>query len=275
MVGATRGVAVSGSVTWALMQMRNAQVDGVPNLHCSTLRRVRARAVLIAVAAALAAAAPASAADVSLKLDEAAGVRLGNATGLAGRVTAAGVPLTGRTVRLEVRAHPFDGDWKERASAVTGADGTYAFAPRLQRNHRVRVRARPAAGRQRRRSQPGRGRLRAPGVHALVPVARRRAIRLRQVYTVPRAVRLSAPTRFYVGACKPDSAGRCTAGRAPLAAKAKTRRVRAGRYVARARVRIPASFGGRFSYVSCFSYSKGSGMGDPGQRCPRRSIRLR
>ena len=101
------------------------------------------------------------------------------------------------------------------------------------------------------------------------------AIRLRQVYTVPRAVRLSAPTRFYVGACKPDSAGRCTAGRAPLAAKAKTRRVRAGRYVARARVRIPASFGGRFSYVSCFAYSKGSGMGDPGQRCPRRSIRLR
>ena len=81
--------------------------------------------------------------DVSLKLDEAAGVRLGNATGLAGRVTAAGAPQTGRTVRLEVRAHPFDGDWKERASAVTGADGTYAFAPRLQRNHRVRVRLDP------------------------------------------------------------------------------------------------------------------------------------
>src|SRR6185436_10612487 len=109
MVGATRGVAVSGSVTWALMKMMNAQVDGAPNLHCSTLRRVRAGAVLIAVAAALAAAAPASAADVSLKLGDAAGVRLGNATELAGRVTAAGAPLTGRTVRLEVRAHPFDG----------------------------------------------------------------------------------------------------------------------------------------------------------------------
>ena len=101
------------------------------------------------------------------------------------------------------------------------------------------------------------------------------AIRLRQVYTVPRGVRLTAPTLFYVGACKPDTGGACTATRAPRAAKARTRRVRAGRYVARARVRIPASFGGRFSYVSCFAYSKGSGMGDPDQRCPRHSIRLR
>lgn len=275
MVGATRGVAVSGSVTWALMLMRNARVDGVPNLHCSTLRRVRARAVLIAVAAALAAAAPASAADVSLKLDEAAGVRLGNATGLAGRVTAAGVPLTGRTVRLEVRAHPFDGEWKERASAVTGADGTYAFAPRLQRNHRVRVRLDPLPDGSDAGLSPSADAFVLPAFTLSFRSRDDRAIRLRQVYTVPRAVRLSAPTRFYVGACRPDSAGRCTAGRAPLAAKAKTRRVRAGRYVARARVRIPASFGGRFSYVSCFAYSKGSGMGDPGQRCPRRSIRLR
>ena len=68
--------------------------------------------------------------------------------------------------------------------------------------------------------------------------------------------------------------GRCTAKRAPFAAKARTRRVRAGRYVARATVRIPASFEGRFSYVSCFGYSKGSGMGDPALRCPRTSVRL-
>ena len=138
---------------------------------------------MIAVAAALAAAAPASAADVSLELGDAAGVRLGNATELAGRVTAAGAPLAGRTVRLEVRAHPFDGGWEERASAVTGADGAYAFAPRLQRNHRVRVRADPLPDGSDAGLSPCRGRLRAPGVHALVPVARRRAIRLRQVYT--------------------------------------------------------------------------------------------
>lgn len=230
---------------------------------------------MIAVAAALAAAAPASAADVSLELGNAAGVRLGNATELAGRVTAAGAPLTGRTVRLEVRAHPFDGGWEERASAVTGADGAYAFAPRLQRNHRVRVRADPLPDGSDAGLSPAEDAYVLPAFTLSFRSRDDEAIRLRQVYTVPRAVRLSAPTRFYVGACKPDSAGRCTARRAPLAAKAKTRRVRAGRYVARARVRIPASFGGRFSYVSCFSYSKGSGMGDPDQRCPRHSIRLR
>jgi hypothetical protein len=51
--------------------------------------------------------------------------------------------------------------------------------------------------------------------------------------------------------------------------------VRAGRYVARATVRIPRSFRGRFQYASCFRYSPGSGMGDPGQRCPKRYARLR
>ena len=37
-------------------------------------------------------------------------------------MTAAGAPLTGRTVRLEVRAHPFDGGWEERASEIVAAD---------------------------------------------------------------------------------------------------------------------------------------------------------
>jgi hypothetical protein len=252
-----------------------SQAAPAPNLHCSTLRRVRAAVVPIVIAAVLAFAAPASAADVSLALADAEGVRLGNATRLAGQVTEAGAPLAGRTVRLEVRPHPFDSPWEERRTAVTGADGTYAFAPQLRRNHQARVRLDPLAD--------GSGGGLSPAVEAYVLPAftlsftsrGSRAIRLRQVYTVPRAVRLRAPTRFYVGPCEPDSGGECTARRAPLAAQARTRRVRAGRYVARARVPIPPSFGGRFSYVSCFAYSKGSGMGDPDQRCPRRSIRLR
>ena len=99
-------------------------------------------------------------------------------------------------------------------------------------------------------------------------------IRVTQTYTVPKAVRLTAPTRFYLGPCKPDRSGRCTARRAPFAAKAETRRVRKGRYVARATVSIPDRFEGRFSYVSCFGYSDGSGMGDPDLRCPRGSVRL-
>ena len=101
-----------------------------------------------------------------------------------------------------------------------------------------------------------------------------RGIRITQTYTVPRAVRLTAPTRFYVGPCKPDRKGRCTARARRSRRRRRRRRVRAGRYVARATVRIPAAFEGRFSYVSCFAYSTGSGMGDPDLRCPRRSVRL-
>ena len=51
--------------------------------------------------------------------------------------------------------------------------------------------------------------------------------------------------------------------------------MRAGRFVATARMRLPKSFRGRFQYVSCFVYSPGSGMGDPDQRCPKRFARLR
>ncbi len=241
-----------------------------------------ARVLTIALAAGvlLVAAAPASAAEVSLGLGSASGVRLGNATEVSGRATQDGAPLAGRTVRLEVKRHPFDGDWRPQASGTTAVDGGYAFAPRLERNHQVRVRlvGLPAQ---------------APGLppEADTLSARRfayvlpaftlafsqrgtRGIRITQTYTVPRAVRLTAPTRFYVGPCKPDRKGRCTARRAPFAARAETRRVRAGRYVARATVRIPAAFEGRFSYVSCFAYSTGSGMGDPALRCPRKSVRL-
>jgi hypothetical protein len=200
-------------------------------------------------------------------------VRLGNTTGVTGQATENGAPLPGRTVRLEVREHPFTGDWTPRREAQTAADGRFAFSPRLERNHQVRV---VLVG------VP-------PATDVLSPIAQAyvlpaftlsfdqgkgRKILLRQVYTVPKSVRLSAPTRFYVGPCKPNKRDNCTAKRAPFKAQAETRRVRKGRYVARASVRIPASYKGRFTYVSCFGYSEGSGMGNPELRCPRRSVRL-
>src|SRR5215218_6215237 len=85
------------------------------------------------------AAAPATAAEVSVQLEPAAGVRLGTAIGITGQATENGVPLAARTVRLEVREHPFTGEWKPRAEGRTGADGRYAFSPSLRRNHQVRV----------------------------------------------------------------------------------------------------------------------------------------
>jgi hypothetical protein len=234
---------------------------------------VTVRAILAALALSLAAASPAAAAEVSVAVAPEAGVRLGNTIGITGQATEAGAPLPGRTVRLEVREHPFTGAWKPRSEGRTGADGRFAFSPSLRRNHQVRVRlvgVPPATD------------VLSPLAHAYVLPAftlsfeqrGERRIRLRQVYTVPKRVRLSAPTRFYVGPCKPSKRGRCTAKRAPFAKQAETRRVRKGRYVARTTVRIPASFEGRFTYVSCFGYSDGSGMGNPDLRCPRESVRL-
>jgi hypothetical protein len=240
---------------------------------------VTVRAILIALALCAAAAAPASAAEVSLRVTPSAGVRLGSSIAVSGRVTENGAPLAARTVRLEVRRHPFTGRWKRKATRSTDPDGRYAFAPRLKRNHQVRVRLEGLPPTDYTSAQPdtlSRRRYAYVLPAFTLAFAQRGAhsIRITQTYTVPKDVRLTAPTRFYVGPCKPDARDRCTVKRAPFRAKAKTRRVRAGRYVARAVVRIPASYGGRFSYVSCFAYSKGSGMGDPDLRCPRKSIRL-
>jgi hypothetical protein len=193
---------------------------------------------------------------------------------MTGRATEAGAPLAGRTVALEVRRHPFKRAWQQTGpTATTAADGSFSFSRELDRNHQVRARLVGVA------PEPD---VLSPLVQAYVLPAftltfsqrGKRVLRLRQTYTVPRDAALSAPTRFYVGPCRPRN-GRCTGKRARLRAKAATRRVRAGRYLAKATVRIPRSFGGRFQYLSCFVYSPGSGMGDPDQRCPRRFARLR
>jgi len=240
---------------------------------------VTVRASLIAVALGLAAAAPASAAEVSVGVKPADGVRLGNATAIAGRVTQQGVPLPGRTVRLEIRKHPYKGAWKRKATRTTDAQGRYAFGPRLKRNHHIRVRLDGLPATEYTSPQPDtlsarRNAYVLPAFTLSFAQHGRRSIRISQTYTVPKGIKLTAPTRFYVGPCKPNNRDECTARRAPFAKQAPTRRVRAGRFLARANVSIPASFGGRFSYVSCFGYSKGSGMGDPGQRCPRKSVKL-
>ena len=238
------------------------------------------RAALLGSALTLAIAAPASAAELTVRVTPADGVRLGNATTITGRATEGGAPLADRTVRLEVRKHPFKRAWRAVASKRTGPDGRYSFARAFKRNHHVRVRLVGLPATDYTSPQPDtvsarRNAYVLPAFTLAFTQRGSRRIRITQTYTVPKAVRLTAPTRFYVGPCNPDARDQCTATRAPFAKQAPTRRVRAGRYAAKATVRIPASFGGRFSYVSCFAYSKGSGMGDPGQRCPKRSVRLR
>jgi hypothetical protein len=228
----------------------------------------------LAIAFALVAAAPAYAAEVSLSVEAKAGVRLGSATRMFGRVTNEGAPLPGRTVVLEVRRFPFKRAWRRtRITDVTDNEGRFSFSSQFDRNHRVRARVvgvpySPEI------VSPRRDAYVLPAFTLAFKQRGNRRLRLRQVYTVPRDVELSAPTRFYVGPCKLD-AGECTARFAQFRAAAETRRVRPGRFVARATVRLPKSFRGRFQYVSCFRYSPGSGMGDPKQSCPRRLARVR
>jgi hypothetical protein len=241
---------------------------------------VRGTLPLVALAAALVAAAPAKAVEITARVLPADGVRLGNATTITGRATDGAVPLAGRAVRLEVRKHPFERAWRRLASKVTDADGRYTFKRRFKRNHHVRVRLEGAPATDYTSPQPDtlsarRNAYVLPAFTLSFKQRGPRRIRITQTYTVPKRVELTAPTRFYVGPCKPNEQDECTARRAPFAKKAPTRRVRPGRYVAKATVRIPESFGGRFSYVSCFGYSDGSGMGDPDQRCPKKSVRLR
>ena len=239
-----------------------------------------ARTALLAIAVTLVAAVPASAAEVSLTVSPAGGVRLGDAIGISGRATDKGVPLVGRVVRLEVKRHPFKGDWENERLTTTAADGSFSFSPRLGRNHRVRVRllARPPSSPyvipETDTLSPRRNAYVLPAFRLTFSQRGPRVLRLRQVYRVSKGVKLTAPTRFYVGPCRADAAGRCTARRAKFRSAAPTRRLRARRYVSTTRFRLPRSFQGRFQYVSCFVYSPGSGMGDPGQRCPRRFARL-
>lgn len=233
------------------------------------------RTTLLAVVLVALSGTPALAAEVSLDVAEEAGVRLGERTGLSGAVTEAGAPLAGQVVELELRRHPFKRAWRRTGRiTLTAADGSYKFAPLLDRNHHVRVRLLGAASNPDVLS-PRRNAYVLPAFTLSFDQRGRRELRLRQSYKVPRDTELSAPTRFYVGPCLPDVDGRCTGTRAPFRVAAETRRVRAGRYLARATVRIPRSYRGRFQYLSCFVYSPGSGMGDPDQRCPRRVARLR
>ena len=105
---------------------------------------------------------------------------------------------------------------------------------------------------------------------------RRNVIRLVQTYRTPKNIKLTAPTLFYVG-----KAGK---KRAPLAARAKTKPVRAkakgkkpgkiikGRFRASAVVRIPHAWEGRFRYASCFPYN--AGMGNPKLGCPKKRYKF-
>ena len=228
-------------------------------------RAARFAAMLAGLGAALALPAGAGAQGavptLELELRPAAGVVYPDDQAIDGVIEERGKPTPGREVTVEVRAYPYTGDYASVATLVSDAAGRISFNRRFTRNHQVRLRV------------TGTEVTTAPETAYAFPGFRLsyrrlagRRLRLTQDYTVPRAVRLTQPTLFYLG--------RRGAASAPYRTRAATRRVAAGRFRAQAIVRVPESYRGRFSYASCFRYSAGSGMGDPQAGCSTSSYRF-
>lgn len=205
--------------------------------------------VLLATAPAVA-----SAAELTLRVKPADGVTLGEEHVVTGRLSDASGPLGGQLATLEMLV---GGDYRPLTSATTGAEGDYRFDFGFDRNRRIRVRAADAEAK---------GRVSVfPTMRLTVRTQRRNVVRITQALRGPGSATIRGRTRFYLGAAKAKS------GR--FVRLAKVRRLHTGRYVARAEVRIPARYKGRFTYAACFTASGSSDMGDPDVRCPKASFR--
>jgi hypothetical protein len=212
------------------------------------------RSVLLATLILLVAASTASAAvtvDMTISPEE---TRYGKATEISGTALQDGVPFAGQPVVLEGRRYPFEREFAVLDEGVTGADGTYAFDRKLDRNWDLRVQVADGVS-------PRDRAYVFPAFTLSFRARSERVIRLTQRYRVPRGARLKKPTIFYVA--------RRGAKRAPRVATGKLKRIRPGRYRSSVIVRLPARWKGRFRYASCFRYTGGSGMGNPRASCPR------
>jgi hypothetical protein len=212
--------------------------------------------VLLLVVPASASAAPA----LELTLAKPS-VRYGAAHTVTGTLTDGATPLAGQEIVLEGERYPFKGSFRELARATTDAKGEFAFKPALDRNHRLRVVA-PAQGSV---SQVVRAYV-LPSFELSFRALKPGVARLYQRYTVPKTVKLTAPTLFYLGARG--------AKQSSMRVSAKTKRTSAGHYTAIATVHLPRAWHGRFRFGSCFRTSPGSGMGDPLATCPKLHLRF-
>jgi hypothetical protein len=220
------------------------------------LGEVRNVAALTVVSVALAFPAAAHAAPTVGATLSKSSVRYGAAHTVNGTLVDGTVALGAQEVVLEGRRYPYEGSYRVIAKTTTDADGKFTFKPLLDRNHRLRVSA-TAQGVTSQVLQA----YTLPALQLRFRALRPGVVRLYQTYTVPKAVRLTSPTLFYLGPRK--------AKRASLRRTAKVERSRAGRYTSRAEVKLPAGWHGAFRYASCFRPSPGTGMGDPAATCPK------
>jgi hypothetical protein len=142
------------------------------------------------------------------------------------------------------------------ARTTTDATGKFTFKVELDRNHRLRVTA-PAQTVTSAVMQA----YTLPSFDLSFRALKPGVVRLYQRYTVPKTVKLTSPTLFYLGSRK--------AKRASLRKTAPLTRAKAGRYTSQIDVKLPTSWHGAFRYASCFRPSPSTGMGDPAAKCPK------
>jgi len=222
---------------------------------------VRPALLLLALLALLTVPSTALAAPALQVSADVEAVRYGKAHDVTGTLLDGTTPVVGQALVLEGRRYPYAGSFREIARATTDAKGEFAFKPVLDRNHRLRVVA-PALGLT---SQIVTAYV-VPSFELSYRAVRAGVVRLYLRYTVPRPVRLTAPTLFYLGRHGAKTASKRVSG--------DTKRVRAGRYSAHATVTLPAAWKGDFRFGICFRSSPGSGMGDPAATCPKLHYRF-
>jgi hypothetical protein len=222
------------------------------------------RRVLLLLPLVLLAVAPAArAAQLTIRIDEGErGIHFGQSHKITGVLTNDDMtPLAGQQIVLQGKPFPFEDPLKQLATATTGADGTFTIVHKLSRNTKLRVVA-PAAG--------ARSDLVTAHVFPATALSFRQirpgVVRITQQYHVPRDVRLSGKTLFYVAPRKAKTS--------KINRMASTRRVKAGRFRAQVTVTIPASYNGSFRYAACYRYTPKSGLGDPKISCPRSGYRF-
>jgi hypothetical protein len=223
----------------------------------------RRRLLCLAPLVLLVAAPAARAAEVSIRVDEGdRGIHFGQRHEITGTLTSDGTaPLAGQQVVLQGQPFPFEDPLKQLATATTAADGTFTFEQELSRNTKLRVVA-PGANA---RSEVVTAHV-FPATSLSFRQIRSGVVRITQSYRVPRDVRLSGKTLFYVA---PRNAKTSKINRL-----ASTKRTSAGHFRARVTVTIPASYNGRFRYAACYRYTPKSGLGDPKISCPRSGYRF-
>jgi len=189
--------------------------------------------VLIFIAAALIAPATASAAPV-LDVDLArATVRYGADHRLTGTLLDGTTALAGQEIVLEGRRYPYEGSYRVIERTKTDQQGEFRFSAELDRNHRLRVSA-PAQSLESKVLKA----YTLPAFELSFRALKPGVVRLYQRYTVPKTVRLSAPTLFY--------RGKRGATKASLREKGELKRTGAGRYTSQVTVTLPKSWHGAF-----------------------------